>query len=102
MTGQTRGTARRGPGRPRLTADETTTLVTPRYAADWHANGYPWCDQCGAPAVRVPGSTWLHAAPGHPAGVPRELDTSGHRVTATDWWDLVVNGPGHPDTWDAA
>jgi hypothetical protein len=102
VTAQTEGAPRRGPGRPRLTTDETSVLVTPRFAGEWHADGYPWCDQCGMPAVRVPGSTWLHAAPGHRGGVPREFDTTGHRVTANDWWDLVVNGPGHSDPRDAA
>lgn len=63
-----------------------------RWEAAWHANGFPWCDSCGKPAVRTPGHPWRHATPAYEQGLPLDLDPAGHKATAADWHDLPTRG----------
>lgn len=88
------------PRRPRraIPPEEAGILIPARFVAEWGATGYPWCDECGKPAVLAPGASWRHAAPGYLRGIPVDRDESGHRVTADDWWDLGARG----DAGDAA
>jgi hypothetical protein len=49
-------------------------------------HGFPWCDTCKGPAVFNERDGLCHSTPDHPFGVPEHLDTTGHEVTASEWW----------------
>lgn len=70
-----------------------------RFASEWTANGFPWCDKCGKPAVMVAGHA-MHATPEWMRGVPRDEDQSGHHVTIYDWEEFCrMPDAGELDVW---
>lgn len=81
----TRPTGRR-PGRPKKTGAEIAAHVSDRFVQLWRHNGRPWCDVCDACAVHTPDG-WRHASNAYPLGIPLELDTADHKVTADAWWN---------------
>ncbi len=68
---------------------------SPATAAEWDEfvkrsrdNGFPWCDTCRQPAVWRESWGMLHSTPEHMFGLPPHLDSSGHKVTMSEWWSM--------------
>lgn len=55
------------------------------FREQWIADGFPWCDTCGEPAVLSEFYGNLHASEERRFGVMPHADNSGHAVTMRDW-----------------